>query len=161
MLPTVHPFFIQQTHSIIVENLPARPPLLSHFAATASSTITRPGPLPKKAPAYCTASSYQWYVGDGLSAEQLGGAYVIVCDAKLQAWRQGLAPTPLLHRSHCVALRARLTFTADSIISAVWDGDKKGCCLLILPPTEHPAALRGLAEKRRRRTPDGRLTGNF
>lgn len=116
---------------------------------------------PKKAPAYCTASSYHWYVSDGLSAEQLGSTYMIVCDAKLQAWRQGLAPTPLFHCSYCVALRACLTFTADNIISAVWEGDKKGRCLLILPPTEHPAALQGLAEKRRRRTPDGGLTGIF
>lgn len=50
-LPTVDQFFIPQTHSIIVEYLPACPPLLSHSAvaaAAASSTITHPQPCQKR-----------------------------------------------------------------------------------------------------------------
>lgn len=51
--------------------------------------------------------------------------------------REGLnAPLPLflLCRPLCC-----LTFRADSIITTVWEEDKKGC-LFILPPTKHPAA---------------------
>lgn len=112
VLPTVDQFFIRQTHSIIVENLPFR------FSVVSFSLRRQRHPLSKKKssvspPACCTASSYHWYVGDGLGAEQLGCAYMIIWDAKLQAWRQDMARTPLFHCSYCVALcvawRSQLT----------------------------------------------------
>lgn len=64
--------------------------------------------------------------------------------------REGLnAPLPLflLCRPLCC-----LTFRADSIITTVWEEDKKGC-LFILPPTKHPAAPHE-PQRRRWRLPE-------
>lgn len=49
-------------------------------------------------------ASYYWCGGVGTTAEQLGSAYMIIWDAKLQAYRQEKASTPLCHCSYCVAL---------------------------------------------------------
>lgn len=128
-------FFIRQTDSITLENLLFCAASFSHRENRQSSVM---------APAYCKASSSQWH-GGGWS--QCTGTWLHLHDhLRCKITGLGAKRWPL-------RLFSTVLIVSPSALPGVrsWQynycsvgRDKKICCLLSLPPTEHPAALHRL-----------------
>lgn len=116
MLPTVDKFFIRQSHSIIVENLLFSVVSFSHR-----------GHQKKQHVGTCLLQSFiislVWWRWSHCRTTWLRLHDHLRCKITGLAPRDGLnASLPLF--SLCRPLRC-LTFTADSIITAVWEGIKR------------------------------------
>lgn len=124
VLPTVDQFFIRQTHSIIVENIPFRFSVVSF-----SLRRQRPLPPPQKKQRVATCLLHSFIISLVCWRWSRCRTTWLRLHDHLRCEITGLAPRHGLNASLPLFLLCRplrcLTFTADSIISAVWVGIKR------------------------------------